>query len=237
VKRTAPAHGTLILVVEDEADLRRLLVEQLAAAGYRAVAAEGGVSALERARAHRPAMVLLDLSLPDLAGEDVCRTLKGDAATAHAAVVMLTGKVAEADRIAGFEQGADDYITKPFSLRELIVRLDTVRRSLREAVVAPSATPCGRIEVDQGGLGARVDGRWVALTATEGQLLKVLIEAAGRVCTREELFHMAWEAPVDPRARKLRTYVRRLRQKLGTAGTSIETVRSVGYRLRVHRGI
>jgi DNA-binding response OmpR family regulator len=222
------AHGTVILIVEDDRALRRLLVEQLALEGYRAVPAADGVEALARARAHRPRIVLLDLNLPDMAGEDVCRQLKGDPATAEAAVLMLTGKASEADRIAGLEAGAEDYIGKPFSLRELFLRLEAVRRRLAPAHGGGEGR--GGIVVDDRGLGVHVGGRMVQLTSIELRLFEALLEMAGQVCTREELELRAWAEP--GRGRKLRTYVGRLRQKLGAAGVSIETVRAIGYRLR-----
>jgi two-component system phosphate regulon response regulator PhoB len=221
------AHGTVILIVEDDRALRRLLVEQLALEGYRPVPAADGVEALARARAHRPRIVLLDLNLPDMAGEDVCRRLKGDPATAEAAVLMVTGKAGEADRIAGLEAGAEDYIGKPFSLRELILRVEAVRRRLAAAHAGEGR---GGIVVDDRGLGVHVGGRMVQLTSIEMRLFEALLEMAGQVCTREELEARAWAGPGG--GRKLRTYVGRLRQKLGAAGVSIETVRAIGYRLR-----
>jgi two-component system phosphate regulon response regulator PhoB len=226
----------VILVIDDDRDLRRLLVSELSAAGYRVAQAATGAEALERARVHRPEVVLLDLNLPDLSGEEVLRRLKSEEATVRAAVLLLSGRATEHDRIAGLELGADDYIAKPFSLRELMLRVQAIHRRLgtngeRDGVVRRA----GSIEIDGGAYLVRVDGEPAPVTITEFRLLQALSEAEGRVCTRAELESRAGCGPHVPHSRVLQTHMRRLRNKLGAAGACIETVRAVGYRLRVER--
>ena len=223
----------MILVVDDDADLRRLLERELAVAGYRVVAAASGGEAIERARRLQPSLVLLDVNLPDMDGIEVLRQLKQSPVSARAGVMLLSGRAAESDRIAALELGADDYIAKPFSLRELVLRVQAVHRRLGadgDSLEAPRRV--GRIEIDPGAFLARVDGRAVALTATEFRLLQALGERGGRVCTRAELEARAGGGPHTPDSRVLQTHMRRLRRKLGDAGNQIETVRAIGYRLR-----
>jgi DNA-binding response OmpR family regulator len=227
----------VILVVDDDDDLRRLLERELQAAGYRVTQAASGAEAIERARRHLPSLVLLDMGLPDLDGVEVLRRLKASPATARAAVVMVSGRCGEADRIAGFELGADDYIGKPFSLRELMLRVQAVHRRVNghESDVIDAIRRAGRIEIDPGAFVVRVDGASVALTVTEFRLLQALSDRGGRVCTHAELEARAGGAAHVPQSRVLQTHMRRLRRKLGEAGASIETVRAVGYRLRLDR--
>ena len=229
----------MILVVDDDADLRRLLDRELQAAGYRVTQSASGAEAIERARRHQPTLVLLDLNLPDLDGIEVLRQLKSVPATARAGVLLLSGRSGEDDRVAAFELGADDYVVKPFSLRELLLRVQAVYRRLNGngngADAGELIRRAGRIEIDPGAFVVRVDGAEVALTITEFRLLQALSEAAGRVCTRLELESRAGSGPHSPSSRVLQTHMRRLRHKLGDAGSTIETVRAIGYRLRVDR--
>ena len=227
----------MILVVDDDADLRRLLERELEAAGYRVTQAASGSEALERARRHLPALVLLDMSLPDVDGVEVLRRLKASPSTAHVAVVLLSGRCAEADRIAGLELGADDYIGKPFSLRELLLRVQAVHRRVNggDGDAIDAVRRAGRIEIDPGAFVVRVDGAPVALTVTEFRLLQALSERGGRVCTHAELEARAGGGAHVPESRVVQTHMRRLRRKLGDAGSAIETVRAIGYRLRIDR--
>ncbi|MGZ3428934.1 MAG: response regulator transcription factor [Polyangia bacterium] len=227
----------MILVVDDDADLRRLLERELQAAGYRVAQAGSGAEAIERARRHLPTLVLLDMNLPDLDGVEVLRRLKSSPVTARVAVVLVSGRCSEADRITGLELGADDYIGKPFSLRELMLRVQAVHRRVNgaEADLIDAVRRAGRIEIDPGAFVVRVDGAAVALTVTEFRLLQALSDRGGRVCTHAELEARAGGGAHVPQSRVLQTHMRRLRRKLGDAGASIETVRAVGYRLRVDR--
>ena len=231
--------GALVLIVDDEKDLRSLLDFNLKQAGYRTVHAANGNEALARAASHMPDLILLDLNLPDLPGTEVCRRLKADPTTHEIPILMLTARGAEADRIAGFELGAEDYIAKPFSIRELILRLDVARRRKTPAARHGGTTNgsrvlrAGPIEIDTEAFLARVDGTEITLALLEFRLLAFLIEANGRVRTREELLKHVWGYPLDSDTRTIETHVKRLRAKLGEAGDLIETVRSVGYRMRM----
>ncbi|HEX4458041.1 MAG TPA: response regulator transcription factor [Polyangia bacterium] len=232
--RTAP----IVLVVDDEKDLRSLLDFNLKQSGYRTLQAATGQEALMQAQRHAPDMILLDLNLPDLSGIEVARRLKADPETREIPIVMLTARGSEADRIAGFELGAEDYVPKPFSVRELILRLNVVRRrlSVPRGTDEPQETrrlTCGPIDVDLDACLVRVDGRDLALALLEFRLLVYLMEGQGKVRTREQLLKHVWSYPVDSATRTIETHVKRLRAKLGQAGERIETVRSIGYRIRV----
>jgi two-component system phosphate regulon response regulator PhoB len=229
-----PANAT-VLIVDDEPDLRALLDFNLRQAGYHTVQAATGAEALERAHRDSPDLVLLDINLPDVSGTEVCRRLKASAETAQIPIIMLTARGGEIDRVGGFELGADDYVVKPFSVRELILRLDVARR--RRGTATPPRAPgapmrCGPIELDPASFLVRVDGLEVQLALLEFRLLAFLLEAEGKVRTREELLGHVWGYPRDSDSRTIETHIKRLRQKLGPAGDLIETVRSVGYRLR-----
>jgi two-component system phosphate regulon response regulator PhoB len=226
-----------VLIVDDEKDLRHLLDFNLKQAGYRTLHAATGEEALQQAARHEPDMILLDLNLPDVSGIEVARRLKADPETREIPIVMLTARGGEADRITGFELGADDYVPKPFSVRELVLRLNVVRRRLSAPLGrAEEATlrrlVCGAIDVDLDACLTRVDGRELALALLEFRLLVYLMEGQGRVRTREELLKHVWSYPVDSSTRTIETHVKRLRAKLGNAGERIETVRSIGYRMR-----
>lgn len=229
--------NALILIVDDEKDLRALLDVNLRQAGYRTVHASTGGEALTRAQVARPDLILLDLNLPDLPGQEVCRRLKTDAATQHIPIILLTARTSEVDRVAGFELGADDYVPKPFSVRELILRIAVARRrnSSAYAPARPGARvlSAGPIVVDLDAFLVRVAGAEVTLALLELRLLAFLIEGGGRVRTRGELLKHVWGYPADSDSRTIETHVKRLRAKLGEAGDLIETVRSVGYRMRM----
>jgi two-component system phosphate regulon response regulator PhoB len=224
----------LVLIVDDEADLRTLLDFNLKKAGWRTDQATTGAEALTRARTQRPQVILLDLNLPDVSGIDVCRLLRGDPATRAIPIVMLTARGGESDRVHGLELGADDYVVKPFNVREVVLRIDAVsrRHGEPEKPATPRLLQMGEIELDLDVHLVRVGGRELPLTLQEFRLLAYLIEGHGRVRTRDELLTDVWNASPDLETRTVDTHVKRLRDKLGTAGDLIETVRGVGYRMR-----
>jgi two-component system, OmpR family, phosphate regulon response regulator PhoB len=220
-----------ILIIEDEQDLAGLVEYNLRAAGFEAEAAGTGASGLARARANVPDLVLLDLMLPDLAGSEVLRLLKSDSELRKVPVIIVSAKGQESDRIQGLEQGADDYVVKPFSVRELMLR---VRAVLRRAEVEEGPTAqlsAGDIQLDTSRHQVRVKGQEVVLTALEFRLLRTLLERGDRVQTREVLLSDVWGIQAEIHTRTVDTHIKRLREKLGPAGDIIETVRGVGYKL------
>jgi two-component system, OmpR family, phosphate regulon response regulator PhoB len=229
----APTRG-LVLIVDDERDLRTLVDFNLRQAGWRTAHAESGAEALSRTRSLKPTVVILDLNLPDVSGLDVCRLLRADAETRDVPILMLTARGAEEDRVHGLELGADDYLAKPFSLRELVLRVEAVsRRRPSETVTAPNhRIAAGRIALDVDAHLCFVDGEELPLTLQEFRLLAYLIGGRGRVRTREELLADVWNASPELETRTVDTHVKRLRDKLGAAGNIIETVRGLGYRIR-----
>ena len=223
-----------ILIVEDEQDLAGLLDYNLKASGHQTEVSPTGAGAVARARALRPDLVLLDLMLPDVSGTDVIRMLKEDPELSRTAVMMVTAKGQEADRVKGFELGADDYVVKPFSVRELLLRVQAVlRRVAPESGQGGPVLSAGQIRVDSARHEATVDGAPVALTALEFRLLRTLLERPGRVQTREVLLSDVWGIQAEIMTRTVDTHIKRLREKLGPAGDIIETVRGVGYKLSV----
>jgi two-component system phosphate regulon response regulator PhoB len=227
--------AAFILVVDDEPDLRALVVHALTREGLEARGVATGAEALEVMRRETPALVILDVMLPGLSGTEVCRRLRAEPATREVPVIMLSARGEEIDRVVGFEVGADDYVTKPFSTRELLLRVRAVlRRAQDEPPDAPgaAAADASRLVIDEPGHRALVDGRDVQLTATEFRLLTTLSRRAGRVQTRAALLHDVWEVRGDVPTRTVDTHVKRLREKLGDTSECIETVRGVGYRFR-----
>ena len=223
----------LILIVEDEADLVSTLEFNLQSEGYRTRAALTGAQALELAvQSPVPDLVLLDLMLPDMSGTEVCRRLRADGRTAKVPVVMLTAKGEEIDRVVGFEVGADDYVVKPFSVRELLLRIGAVLRRARPAAPARESIEFGLLTVDEAAHRVWVDEVATRLTALEFKLLVTLLSRRGRVQSRDRLLEDVWGYQADVTTRTVDTHVKRLREKLGAAGVYIETVRGVGYRLR-----
>jgi two-component system phosphate regulon response regulator PhoB len=220
-----------ILVVDDEPDIRLLIAINLRKAGYRVLEAERGDEALRLAKEQMPALIVLDLMLPDLSGREVCRQLRAQAETKHTPVLMLTARNEEIDRVKGFMAGADDYVTKPFSVRELVLRVRAIlRRAPTENVTVSHLLDFGTLRVDTSEHRAFVEEREILLTATEFRLLVTLADRAGQVQSRGRLLQDVWEAPPDLNTRTVDTHVKRLREKLGVASDRIETVRGVGYR-------
>jgi len=225
-----------ILVVEDEDDIRRLVVLHLRREGFDVHEAADGEEALQQARRVRPKVVLLDLNMPKLSGTDVCAALRADPELNTVYVIMLTARSEEADRIEGFMVGADDYVTKPFSPKELVLRVKAAaRRVQRDEDRQPAAVTemvCGPVRVDLSAYRAFVNGEELELTATEFRLLSWLLEHRGQLCTRGELLQEVWELPPTLNTRTVDTHVKRLRQKLDGAASYVETVRGAGYRFR-----
>jgi two-component system phosphate regulon response regulator PhoB len=227
-----------ILVIEDEADIRQILEYNLRQAGHEVVSVERGKVGLETASTRPPDLVLLDLMLPDMSGLDVCRQLKTDPRLRQVAVIMLTARTSEIDRVVGFELGADDYVTKPFSVREVLLRVQAVLRRLPAAESA-EATPVvsfGCLRIDHEAHRVWVNDNEVALTALEMRLLWTLYQRKGRVQPRGTLLDDVWEANPENNTRTVDTHVKRLREKLGAACEYIETVRGVGYRFAATPG-
>lgn len=224
----------LILIVDDEPDLVVTLDYNLRKEGYETRTAATGAQALEAAlQSPLPDLVLLDLMLPDMSGNQICRQLRSDPKTQHIPVVMLTAKGEEIDRVVGFEMGADDYVIKPFSVRELVLRLQAVLR--RTDVQDPATSESivfGDLLVDPGSHRVQVGGQDVSLTALEFRLLHCFVSRKGRVQTRDVLLSEVWGIDAEQTTRTVDTHVKRLREKLGSAGAYIETLRGVGYRFR-----
>jgi two-component system, OmpR family, phosphate regulon response regulator PhoB len=230
----ATSGGERILVVDDEADILALVTYHLAKSGYRVSTAATGVEALRAAREERPALIVLDLMLPGMSGFEVLEQLRADANTSGIAVLMLTARRDEPDRIRGLSIGADDYLTKPFSPQELVLRVGAIlRRTSAGATASPAdQLTVGPIRIDRGAHRVSIDGRDIDLTPTEYKLLVTLAERRGRVQARAHLLETVWEAAPDIQTRTVDMHVQRLRAKLGPAGELIETVRGFGYRLR-----
>ncbi len=219
-----------VLIVEDEADLVSVLQYNVTESGRQALVAIRGADGLELARSHVPDLILLDLMLPDVSGVEVARQLRGDPRTAHIPILMLTARGGDIDRIVGFEVGADDYVTKPFSVRELLLRIDALLRRTQKVEVR-RLLRFGAIAIDTEAHRAFVGDDEVTLTRLELQLLRVLIERKGRLQTRARLLEDVWRLSPEITSRTVDTHINRLRQKLGSAGTALETVRGVGYRI------
>jgi two-component system phosphate regulon response regulator PhoB len=223
---------TRVLVVEDERDLQDVIGYNLRALGYDVALTDQGSEVIPMVRAQRPDLVILDLMLPDVSGLEVCRNLKSDAATRAMPVIMVTAKGAEVDRVVGFELGADDYVVKPFSVRELLLRVQAVLRRSQggPAVSVAAAITFGRLRIDREAPSVLVDDREVALTALELRLLCTLYERRSRVQSRSVLLDDVWSVSGENATRTVDTHVKRLREKLGPVGSYIETIRGIGYR-------
>ncbi|MDX2079562.1 MAG: response regulator [Terrimicrobiaceae bacterium] len=218
-----------VLVVEDESDVVDLLRYNLGRAGFEVLIANTGNRGLELARQHRPDVIVLDLMLPGLSGHEVCRKLKADREMAGIPIVMLTAKGEPAERVKGLELGADDYVTKPFSPRELVLRVQGLLRRARSAV-RTDVVEVETLVIDKGSFEAKIDGRRVDLTTTEFKLLALMLEKRGRTLSREMLLSDVWgyQAAVDTRT--VDTHMRRLREKLGPYSGRLQTIRGEGYR-------
>ena len=223
--------SSTILIVEDEPDIAEVLTYNLEREGMIVHVVERGDDAVGALEAHHPDLVVLDLMLPGMDGLEVARRIRSEPATAEMPLVMLTAKAEEVDRIVGLELGADDYITKPFSPREAVLRIKAVLRRSSEGPGPTTAIEAGMIQMDIEGHRVEVGGESVELTATEFRLLQTLLEREDRVQTRDQLLSSVWGYSEDVDSRTVDTHIRRLRSKLGPASDQIETVIGVGYRL------
>jgi two-component system phosphate regulon response regulator PhoB len=221
-----------ILLIEDEPDIAEVLQYNLEKEGFEVETARRGDAGLEAIRRGSPDLILLDLMLPGIDGLELTRLLKRDNATARLPIVMLTARGEEVDRIVGLELGADDYISKPFSPREVVLRVKAVLRRFQHEESEPEHLAIGGIELDISAHQLRVRGKEMPLTATEFRLLRLLMERSGRVQTRGQLLSDVWGYAEDIDSRTVDTHIRRLRRKLGSEADRIETVIGVGYRLR-----
>ena len=219
-----------VLVVDDEPDLLELVRVNLSQAGYEVETAETGSQALERLRRSPPDLMVLDLMLPDLSGTEVCRHVRADGSLAEIPIIMLTAKADEVDRVVGLELGADDYVTKPFSPRELTLRVRAVLRRRQPGAATSSVLEREVLRLDPERHRCFVQGDEIDLTAKEFALLHGLMLRPGRVMTREQLLDNVWGTDIAVTTRTIDTHLKRLREKLGAAGSLIETVRGVGYR-------
>jgi two-component system, OmpR family, phosphate regulon response regulator PhoB len=230
-----------VLVVDDEPDLRQLVTINLREAGFDVDAVGSGQAGLALATKTKPAVIVLDLMLPDVPGTEVCRQLRADVVLADSAVLMLTARGDEHDRLLGFEVGADDYVVKPFSVRELVMRVRALarrtaeRRSARETSAGKGGEKRLRwkgLELDPSRHRVTVDDVELSLRPLEFKLIQILLENPGRVLSRAQLLEDVWGVSGDASSRTVDTHVRRLRERLGAYGDAVETVHGFGYRLR-----
>jgi len=222
-----------VLVVDDEPDIVALVAYHLAKSGYSVSTATSGPEGLAAARREKPSIVVLDLMLPGLSGLEVMEELRGDPATSRIAVLMLTARREETDRIKGLTMGADDYLTKPFSPQELVLRVAAILRRVKSGRQdSDDVKQVGPLRIESTAHRVTVDGREIDLTPTEFKLLLLLAERKGRVQPRNLLLEIVWEAAPDIQTRTVDMHVQRLRAKLGAAGELIETVRGFGYRIK-----
>lgn len=223
-----------ILVIEDEKDIVRMLEYNLRKEGFRTVSARDGEAGLETAKREMPDLVLLDLMLPGIDGLEVCKALKSARKTSAIPIIILTAKSQESDKIIGLELGADDYVTKPFSPRELIARVKAVLRRAKDKGKLPDVFACGDLAADFSGISVTVKNKPVELTSKEFELLKELIRARGRVLSRGHLLNNVWglDESLEIETRTVDVHIRTLRKKLKGEAERIVTVKNYGYRFQ-----
>jgi two-component system alkaline phosphatase synthesis response regulator PhoP len=224
-----------ILIVEDDKDIIKMLEYNLKKEGFKVVAASDGEDALDLAVRQHPDLILLDLMLPGMDGLEVCRALKGESKTAAMPIIMLTAKSQESDKVVGLELGADDYVTKPFSPRELIARIKAVLRRANEKEKLPEIFQAGDLKIDFARISVEVKGKPVELTSKEFELLKTLLKAKGRVLSRDYLLDNIWgfDHAMEIQTRTVDVHIRTLRKKLKSAAKMIFTVKNYGYRFEI----
>lgn len=220
-----------ILVIEDDPDIFQLLQYHLEQEGYKVSVAQDGEQGLKKAQNESPDLILLDLMLPKMSGLDVCRILKGDKETQSLPIIMLTAKSEEVDRIVGFELGAEDYVAKPFSPREVLLRVKAILKRMHSSTSEEKEIlQDGILTINIPRREVKVEGKDVVLTKTEFNLLLTLVEEKGRVQTREKLLDRVWGYDSEVDTRTIDTHMRRLREKMGPLADRLETIRGVGYR-------
>ena len=221
-----------ILVVEDQKDLRDLVQRCLSGEGFDVIVTGDGQSGLSIAKEHRPDLVVLDLTLPGMDGLDVCRELRRDAQAGRLPVIVLSARGSEADRVLGLDIGADDYLTKPFSARELLARVRAILRRSQSTTSTSTLQKIGDLEIDPLQYEARFKGRTLQLRLSEFRVLQFLVTEPGRVFSRDEIIDAALERDTSVTERTIDVHVNKIRQSLGDSAAHIETVRGVGYRFR-----
>ena len=224
-----------ILIIEDEPDIVRMLEYNLKKEGFRVVSAPDGQEGLRQARKQCPDIILLDLMLPEIDGLEVCRALRQERDTAGIPVIMLTAKGRESDKVGGLELGADDYITKPFSLGELIARIKAVLRRSRDKEKLPDIFKAGNLTIDFSKIKVSVGNKRLELTAKEFELLSALIKAKGRVLSRDYLLDNIWgfDNALEIQSRTVDVHIQTLRKKLKQEAKRIVTVKNYGYRFEI----
>ncbi len=221
-----------ILVVDDEPDVTELVVYHLKAKGFQVEALNHATASISRVRSFLPDLIILDIMMPELSGIQICRILRADPKLARIPIIFLTAKAEPQDRIEGFESGADDYLAKPFSPKELVLRIESILRRAAGGLQVPTTRlQVGGILLDAETHRVTVHGQLIELTATEFKLLRLLMERPGRVQTREHLLLNVWNYSTEIETRTVDTHIRRLREKLGEEANWIETIRGVGYRI------
>ena len=225
-----------MLVVDDEPDITALVAYHLAKNGFRVSTAATGPDALRAVSDEMPSLIVLDRMLPGMSGDDVLATIRANAASREIPVLMLTAKREELDRIRGLALGADDYLTKPFSTQELVLRVSAILRRSRAAAASADIVVVGPLQIDRAHHRVTASGRPIELTATEFRLLLTLAMRRGRVQNRAQLLEDVWEAAPDVQTRTVDMHVQRLRAKLGDEADLIETIRGFGYRMRAMNG-
>ena len=219
-----------IYIVEDEPDIRETLKYNFSNEGFEVFTAPDGEEALSNIKKVLPDVLILDLMLPGVSGLDVCKTIRADDDIRDMSIIMLTAKGEEIDRVIGFELGADDYVTKPFSVRELILRVKVLLKKQHESLVANKLVTFGPIRIDLDAHELKINDKEIVLTALEFKLLQHLVKRKGRVQTREQLLGDVWGYSAEVTTRTVDTHIKRLREKLGNTSDYIQTIRGVGYR-------
>ena len=219
-----------IYIVEDEPDIRDTLKYNFSNEGFKVFTAPDGEEALSNIKKVLPDVLILDLMLPGVSGLDVCKSIRADDDIRDMSIIMLTAKGEEIDRVIGFELGADDYVTKPFSVRELILRVKVLLKKQRESLVENKLVTFGPIRIDLDAHELKINDKEVVLTALEFKLLQHLVKRKGRVQTREQLLGDVWGYSAEVTTRTVDTHIKRLREKLGNTSDYIQTIRGVGYR-------
>jgi len=220
-----------VYIVEDEPDIRETLSYNLSQEGFKVSEFSDAETCLNKIHKKKPDLLILDLMLPGMSGLDLCKEIRADKTLKNLAVIMLTAKGEEVDRIIGFELGADDYVTKPFSVRELILRVKVILKKQTESVESNELVEFGPIKLNLDAHEVLINNDEIVLTALEFKLLKHLLQRRGRVQTRDQLLGDVWGYSSEVTTRTVDTHIKRLREKLGTVGDYIQTVRGVGYRL------